>query len=232
MFLSIPEFEHHGARHFFTTRKFSFHETTPFGGKDLFITINQVHGDDIYIMDTPVERGDGLIKKAAQTQGDAIITNQRHIGIGVVTADCVPILIYDPVRSVIAAVHAGWKGTVKGILSRVLCEMVSKFRCHAEDIIVGIGPSIGACCYEVGEIVTEPLRSANPEWGRYLKPDGNGKALFDIAALNIRQIEDAGVLTGNIFKLGLCTSCNKELFFSFRRDGAGTGRMLSGIIMN
>ncbi len=232
MLLFIPELERNGIRHFFTTRKFSFNETTPFGSRDMFITINQVHGDDIYIIDTPVEKVNDLIKTAAQTQGDAIITNQRHIGIGVVTADCVPVLIYDPVLSVIAAVHAGWKGTIKGILSRVICQMVYKFRCHIEDIIVGIGPAIGACCYAVGEIVTEPLMRTNPEWVRYLKPDGDGKSMLDIAALNTRQAEDAGVLTRNIFNLGLCTSCNKELFFSYRRDGAGTGRMLSGIMMN
>src|SRR3990172_6277438 len=232
MLLCIPELKHHSMKHFFTTRKFSFDETTPFGSKDMFITINQVHGDDLYIIDKSVEKVTGLIKAAAQTQGDAIITNQRHIGIGVVTADCVPALIYDPVQSVIAAVHAGWKGTVKGILSKVICQMVYRFRCNVENIIVAIGPAIGACCYAVGDIVTEPLKSANPEWGRFLTPDEYGKAKLDIAALNIRQIEDVGVLTRNIYNLGLCTSCNKELFFSYRRDGVGTGRMLSGLIMN
>lgn len=232
MLLYIHDLEHHSIKHFFTTKKFSFNETTPFGDKDMFLTINQVHGDEIYIIDKPVETVAGLIKTAAHTQGDAIITNQRHIGIGVVTADCVPVLIYDPVRSVIAAVHAGWKGTIKGILSKVICQMAYKFRCHVEDIVVGIGPAIGSCCYAVGEVVTEPLRSTNPEWDRYLKPDGDGKAMLDLAALNIRQIEDVGVLTRNIFNLGLCTSCNRELFFSYRRDGAGTGRMLSGIMLN
>ena len=232
MLLCIPELEHHSIEHFFTTRKYSFNETTPFGRRDMFVTINQVHGDDIYIIDKPVEKVTSLIKTASQAQGDAIITNQRHIGIGVVTADCVPVLVYDPVQSVIAAVHAGWKGTIKGILSRVICRMTYRFRCHVEDIIVGIGPAIGACCYAVGEVVTEPLKSTNPEWGRYLMPDGDGKAKLDIAALNIRQVEEVGVLTKNIFKLGLCTSCNTELFFSYRRDGAGTGRMLSGIMMS
>lgn len=232
MLLYIPELEHHSIKHFFTTREFSFEETTPLGNKEMFITIKQVHGDDLYIIDKSVENLTGLIKTAAQTQGDAIITNQRHIGIGVVTADCVPALIYDPVQSVIAAVHAGWKGTIKGILSKVICQMVYRFRCNVEDIIVGIGPAIGACCYAVGEVVTEPLKSTNPEWGRYLIPDGDGKAKLDIAALNIRQIEDAGVLTRNIYNLGLCTFCNNKMFFSYRRDGIGTGRMLSGIMLS
>ncbi len=232
MVLYIPELEQRSVKHFFTTRKFNIDEATPFGSKDMFVTVNQVHGDDIYIIDKPVERVADIVRMAAQKQGDAIITNQRHIGIGVVTADCVPVLIYDPMQSVIAAVHAGWKGTVKGILSKVICQMAYKFRCHVEDIIVGMGPAIGACCYAVGEIVTEPLRSTNPEWDRYLKPDGNGKAKLDLAALNIRQIEDAGVLTRNIFNMGLCTFCNKELFFSYRRDGGGAGRMVSGIMMS
>lgn len=232
MLLCIPELEHHSVKHFFTTRKFSFGETTPFGSKDMFVTINQVHGDDVFIIDRSIENAAGLIKTAAQTRGDAIITNQRHVGIGVVTADCVPALIYDPVQSVIAAVHAGWKGTIKGILSKVICQMAYRFNCNVEDIKVGIGPAIGACCYAVGEIVTLPLKSTNPEWGRYLRPDEDGKARLDLAALNIRQIEDAGVLTRNIYNLGQCTSCNKELFFSYRRDGVGTGRMMSGIMLS
>ncbi|MEK6538046.1 MAG: peptidoglycan editing factor PgeF [Nitrospirota bacterium] len=231
MVLYIPELEQDSVRHFFTTRRFNASDATPFGSKDMFVKTKQVHGDDIHIIDKPVERVADIVRNAAEIKCDAIITNQRHIGIGVVTADCVPVLIYDPVQSVIASVHAGWKGTIKGILSKVICRMSYKFRCHVEDIIVGMGPAIGACCYAVGEIVTEPLKSTNPEWGRYLKPDGNGKAKLDLAALNIRQIEDVGVLTRNIFNMGLCTSCNKELFFSYRRDGVGTGRMISGIMM-
>src|SRR4030067_1602824 len=203
MLLSIPELEHHSMKHFFTTRKFSFDETTPFGSKDMFITINQVHGDDLYIIDKSVEKVTGLKKTAAQTQGDAIITNQRHIGIGVVTADCVPALIYDPVQAVIAAVHAGWKGTEKGIMSRLICQMAYRFNCNVEDIIVGIGPAIGACCYAVSETVTEPLKRTNPEWVRYLKPDEDGKSKLDLAALNIRQIEDAGIFTRTIYNLVL-----------------------------
>ncbi len=232
MFLCIPELENNNIKHFFTTRKFSLNETNPLGGREMFITINQVHGDNLFIIDESVDNVTGLIKTAAQTDADAIITNQKHIGIGIVTADCVPALIYDPVKSVIAAVHAGWKGTIKGILSKAVCRMSERFNCNVEDIIVGIGPAIGACCYAVGESVTNPLMSRNPEWGRYLKPDADGKSKLDIAALNIRQIEDIGVSTGNIFNLGLCTSCNRELFFSYRRDGAGTGRMVSGIMMN
>jgi len=232
MFLCIPELEHHRIKHFFTTRKFSSGEMTPLAGKEMFITINQVHGDDIYIVDKSIEDVTQLIKTARQTEGDAIITNQKNLGIGVVTADCVPVLIYDPVQSVIAAVHAGWKGTIKGILSKVICQMADRFRCNVENIMVAIGPSIGACCYFVGEIVTEPLRSTNPDWGSYLKPDGDGKSKLDLAALNIRQLEDIGVLTRNIYNLGLCTSCNKELFFSYRRDGVGTGRMMSGIMLS
>ncbi len=232
MFLYLPELENYSIKHFFTTKQFDFSDMTPFGSKDTILTINQVHGNDIFVIDKPVEKVAALMNTAARTQGDAIITNQRNIGIGIVTADCVPILILDPVRSVIAAVHAGWKGTIKGVLSRVILEMTNRFRCHAEDIVVGIGPAIGSCCYTVGGTVTEPLNSANPEWGKYLRPDGDGKSMLDLAALNIRQVEDSGVLSGNIFNMGLCTSCNRELFFSYRRDGAGTGRMLSGIMLN
>ncbi len=232
MLLQIPELEHRGIRHFFTTKKFNIGETTPFRDRRMFITINQVHGDAMYIIDRPVEEVSTLAEAAAGIQGDAIITNQKNIGIAVITADCVPLLIYDPEMSVIAAVHAGWKGTLNGITASVIRRMSHQFNCRAEDIVVGIGPAIGQCCYSVGDTVTEPLRRTNPEWDIYLKQDGYGKSMLDLTGLNRRQAEDAGVMTGKVFDLSLCTSCNNELFFSYRRDGAGTGRMLSGIMMN
>ena len=229
--LYIPEFEQPGIKHFFTTREYSDHLSAPFVDRKTLVMVNQVHGDDIFIIDKPVDGIASLLREASQSQCDALITNQCDIGIGVVTADCLPVLIYDPVHSVIAAVHAGWKGTIKGILSKVICRMVYKFKCLADDIIVGMGPAIGACCYAVGETVIEPFKSTVPEWGKYLTPEEDGKAKLDLTALNIRQIEDAGILTKNIFTMRLCTYCNRDLFFSYRRDGAGTGRMTSGIMM-
>jgi len=100
-----------------------------------------------------------------------------------------------------------------------------------EDILVGMGPAIGPCCYRVGNAVIESVRSINPRWEKYLTPVGDEKAKLDLAGLNTAQIEDTGILKKNIFTAGLCTACHEDLFYSYRRDGIGTGRMISGIIL-
>ncbi len=230
-YLYIPDLRYAGIEHFFATRKAAGHHSIPFSLREKFVMVKQVHGDNILVMDKPLEDVSVFIKDVTQKPCDAIITNQENIGIGVVTADCLPVLLYDPTRSVIAAIHAGWRGTLQQILPKVVCQMVSVFRCKVEDIIAGMGPSIGPCCYTVGKAVTEPLKSVNPEWEKYLTPSEDGKAKLDLTSLNIRQIEDAGILGKNIFSVRLCTACNEGLFFSYRRDGVGTGRMISGILM-
>lgn len=230
-YLFIPELEQEGVRHFFSTKNSKGYNTLPLDNNEPFITVKQVHGDSILIINSTVDDIVSFAEDAKQRQFDAIITNRTHTGIGVFTADCLPILLYDPVRSVIAAVHAGWRGTIMGILSKVVCQMVYIFKCQPDTILAGMGPAIGSCCYAVGETVIEPLKSVNPEWERFLIPSEYGKAKLDITALNIRQIEDAGILAKNIFSVGLCTSCSEDLFFSYRRDGIGTGRMFSGIML-
>ncbi len=234
-YLSLPELEKEGVKHFFTTKKFNRESNEgsqiPFSNQRAFVLAKQVHGDDILVVDKPVDDIETFVKNTAQNQCDAIITNQKNIGIGVVSADCLPALLFDPVQSVIAAVHAGWRGTMQSILSKAVHQMVELFNCKPEDIIAGIGPVIGQCCYTVGDIVTEPLKEINPAWSRYLKPSEDGKHKFDISGLNISQLEDAGLLRKNIFDLGQCTSCNEELFPSYRRDGIGAGRIISGIII-
>lgn len=237
-YLSLPDFDRDGMVHFFTTKKPSLNSPHLFKGgqggvifSDL-ILVKQVHGDDILIIDKPVDDVKKLKGDASGKQCDAIITNQKNIGIGVVSADCLPALLYDPVQSVIAAVHAGWRGTLKGVMSKVVSQMVDMFDCRPEDIVAGIGPVIGPCCYVVGDIVARPLKESNPEWESFLKPIENSKSILDLTGLNSFQIEEAGVLKKNIFFLGQCTSCNKELFPSYRRDGIGTGRIISGIVMD
>jgi YfiH family protein len=230
-YLRVPDLEVPGIRHFFTTRTMPGDHPVPFGRQEVFVMVKQVHGDNILIIDKTAEDVSTFTKDAMQKTCDAIITNQKEIGIGVVTADCLPALLYDPARSVIAAVHAGWRGTLQRILPKVVCQMVSLFECKAKDILVGMGPAIGPCCYTVGKAVTEPLKSAHPDWEKYLTPSEDGKARLDLTALNSRQIEDAGILKKNIFSVRLCTACNDGLFFSYRRDGVGTGRMTSGIMM-
>ena len=230
-YLVIPEMEETGIRHFFTTRKAPQHSAIPFVSQEAFVMVRQVHGDNILVIDRPLEDISVFIKDAMHKPCDAIITNQKPVGIGIVTADCLPALLYDPVQGVTAAVHAGWRGTVQELLPKVIFQMTAGFGCKAEDVLVGVGPSIGPCCYTVGKAVMDPVKSINPRWGKYLTPVEDGKAKLDLAGLNTDQIEDAGILKENIFKAGLCTACHEDLFYSYRRDGIGTGRMISGIIL-
>lgn len=231
-YLSLQELEYPCIRHFFTTKNSNGRNSIPFDNNEIFVTGKQVHGDNILIIDKPADNINTFIKDSKKRPCDAIITDQMNIGIGVVTADCLPVLLYDPVQSVISAVHVGWRGTINEILSKAVDQMVSIFSCREENIIAGMGPAIGSCCYTVGEVVIEALMNANPDWEKYLTHLENGKAKLNLSALNIRQIEDAGIPAKNIFSIGLCTACNKDLFYSYRRDGIGTGRMISGIMMS
>ncbi len=193
---------------------------------DRLITVNQVHGD------TVVEIGEDhpAATQLRQAQADAIITNSSGIAIGVETADCVPILLYDPGAGAIAAVHAGWKSTLKRIVQKAAIRMREAYGSDPHEMIAAMGPAIGPECYEVDETVMEPVRSEFPLWKKASSPRENGRWSLDLAGLNRLQIVDTGLANKNIHALGLCTSCRRDLFYSFRAEGR-TGRMLSVIML-
>ncbi|MHB1132730.1 MAG: peptidoglycan editing factor PgeF [Chloroflexota bacterium] len=139
-------------------------------------------------------------------------------------ADCVPVLFCDPVRGVVGLVHAGWKGTVAGAGRRALREAVASFGTNPADVLVGIGPSIGPCCYEVGAEVAQAARAAFPGCERLLRRQGDGVHL-DLWRANAYQLESEGVPAQNIEVAGLCTACRTDLFFSHRAEKGRTGRM-------
>jgi YfiH family protein len=181
-------------RHEFGTR-----QSEPLTGR--VATLRQTHSDIVWT----VRDGEGCLG-----DGDALVTDEPGLLLAIRTADCVPILLADLERRVVAAVHAGWRGTVAGILARTVGEMQSKYGTKPIDVVAAIGPSIGPCCFEVGPEV--PL----PVVGR--------KA--DLWAANREQLERVGV--GRIWVAERCTMCEPESFYSFRR-GKDTGRMVSAI---
>jgi hypothetical protein len=164
---------------------------------------------------------------------DTMISQRTGVLLGVQTADCVPILIYDPQRRAIAAIHAGWRGTLKRIVSRTLRLMQEHFSTVASDCRVAIGPAIGQCCYEVGVDVIEPFRQAFSFAAEVLRAGSRSdKAYLDVAGTNLRLLDIAGVNRSNIFVCRECTACRNDLFFSHRREtgaGHGVGRLLSVI---
>ena len=164
---------------------------------------------------------------------DAVITRLDGFAIGVKTADCVPALFADEKTGAIGAVHAGWRGTAKGILTGAIGKMASLYGCLPGDLKLAIGPSIRGCCYEVGMDVLQEVRAGMGGTGHhpplipsplggdltndYFKING-GKAYLDLAAANRLQALQAGIKAENIWVSDMCTFCRPELFNSFRRE--------------
>lgn len=158
---------------------------------------------------------------------DAVITDKKDILIGVKVADCLPILLYDPVIKVIAAVHAGWRGTAKGILKKTIIKMVEIFNSKASDILIAIGPSIKGCCYEVGQEVIEALKNETSSYEYVI--NFTGKKHVDLAIANRIQALSIGINNNNIWISSNCTFCNYLRYASYRFHGKKAGRQY-GII--
>ncbi|MBI4389636.1 MAG: laccase domain-containing protein [Nitrospinae bacterium] len=192
------------------------------GPREVFLA-RQVHGARTYVLDDPSVAGAAL----ATVEADAIVTGLVEKPIGVLTADCIPIVVYDPELRVVGAVHAGRKGTAEKILSRTIGVMRERYGCRPENLRLGMGPGIGACCYEVGEECAGPFAQNFSGGKPFVKKSRGGKYLIDLFGANEADGLDAGALPGNIFRSGQCTACSGDAFYSYRREGPGTGRMLT-----
>lgn len=164
---------------------------------------------------------------------DALITNTPGYCVCVSTADCVPVLLYDTAKQVVAAVHAGWRGTVGHIVSRTLEHMNLYFGTQSKDVIACIGPSISLESFEVGEEVYEAFQEDGYDMSRISTwNETTQKHHIDLWEANRMQLLDSGVAESNIEVAGICTYIHHEEFFSARRLGIESGRMLSGIMIN
>lgn len=151
---------------------------------------------------------------------DAVWSVAPGAAVGVVTADCVPILIADAERRLVCAIHAGWRGSAARIAARTVRALLRATRSPPSALFAAIGPHIGACCYEVDE----PVLAAIPERSVF-RPARAGHAMLDLFALNRLQLVGAGVPALRIERVGGCTACDSTRYASYRRDGGG-GRML------
>ena len=182
------------------------------------ITLRQVHSDRVF-------NARGLTDRCCE--GDALVSNIPGQIVGVRTADCLPILLLDPEHRAVAAIHAGWRGTVQGIALRALETMRAQFGTEPASVHVAMGPAIQACCYEVGPEVAERFVPLFPEW-----PASPGRRKIDLPEANRRHLQNAGIHPNRILDCGLCTYCRADLFFSYRRDPHDPGRMISSIGIN
>jgi hypothetical protein len=158
-------------------------------------------------------------------EGDAAVADQPGMILGIETADCMPVLIADPTRRVVAAAHAGWRGTAAGVARAAVRALVDGGS-RPEDLVAALGPSIGACCYEVGD----ELRAAfGPGSDAFFRPGPRGRPHLDVRAANVAQLEATGVSRERIHHVAECTSCRADLYHSYRRDGPRSGRMINYI---
>jgi polyphenol oxidase len=212
------------------------------GASDLsFVSLHQIHSDVVRIFDASPSK---------QCKGDALATNRKGLLLGVRTADCSPVLVVDPKKRVVAAIHAGWRGTLARIVAKTIGQMQMEFGSDPKDLLAAIGPTIGGCCYEVGTEVAadfsakfsnaseffDELRTGdepNPLQWLNMMPPGHQpppkKVLLDLKKANKSQLLEAGVLGKNIFVTDLCTSCDVARLFSYRKEAAMSGRLLSVI---
>lgn len=154
---------------------------------------------------------------------DASVTGQPGTVLAIETADCLPVLIVDPIRRRVAAAHAGWRGTAARVARSAVRAMVEAGS-RADDLLVALGPSIGPCCYEVGPEVEAAF---GPSGAGFFVAGAAGRKHLDVAAANRAQLDEAGIAASRIDSVNHCTKCREDLFFSYRRDGAHAGRMIS-----
>lgn len=183
------------------------------------VTLRQIHSKLVW-------NAHGLIDR--EKEGDALVTNDAGLAIGVRTADCVPILLLDPNTRAVAAVHAGWRGTAAAIVRCAIHKMAAEFNSVPAELIAAIGPSIRECCYEVGAEVVARFEDSVPEWHDTPAKPG-GKRNLDLARVNMRQMRFAGLPDDHIFDSCLCTCCQTDTFYSYRREPSEPGRLTSAI---
>lgn len=200
--------------------------------EDALYTPYQTHEDNILIIDDSFLRKPDLEKSELLHGIDSVITNQKNIGIAVGTADCVPVILYDPQSHILAAVHAGWRGTAAKLVSKTILKMQEAFDSNPKNLIAGIAPSISCEYFEVGDEVVEAFEKAGfPIDDIGYRNAETGKIHLNLWLANELLLFKCGIPIENIETAGLCTYSNPDLLFSARRQGIDSGRMLTGGIL-
>jgi polyphenol oxidase len=185
------------------------------------ITLRQVHSNQVRIIEDISSQGE-------PREGDALVAGIADAALAVQIADCLPVLIVDPVHHAIAAVHSGWRGTLSRILLQTIIEMQRTFGSNPVQLRIAVGPGIRACCFEVGPEVANLFKEAYPGlWMAIPAPARPGKFLLDLCKGLDDQLDSAGILPENRHDLNACTRCNTKEFFSFRAEGQAAGRMMA-----
>lgn len=199
-----------------------FSQRVGFPFEDL-VCMEQIHGSNIVLVNASM-KGRGSERRAdALLNTDGAITRERGIPIGVLTADCGSVFFYDPKKHVIGIAHIGWRGMLNGLPQKMIAAFSGNFLSRPEDLRVAFGPMIRRCCYEVGEEVAS-------HFGPFMEERG-GKKYFDLAAAIKSSLQENGVKKSSTEDPGLCTFCKSERFYSYRREGESSGRMMSVVML-
>jgi polyphenol oxidase len=212
------------------------------GAKEFaLVAMKQIHSDVIHSFSAA---------PASPCRGDASTTKKTGLLLGMQTADCVPILLVDRKKRAVAAIHAGWRGTLARVAQKTVGRMQLEYGCKPTDLLAAIGPSIGPCCYEVGADLVAQFTSQFADGAEYfdeartgdepnplqwlnMRPPGHQprpkNVHLDLSKANRSQLLAAGLRAQNIYSSDLCTACRADLFFSYRKEGPISGRMLSVI---
>jgi len=187
-----------------------------------FVFTEQVHKTEIYTVKGDF---DSKVNQMEIRNVDGFVTNDGDYALHTVYADCVPIYILDIENHAIGLAHSGWRGTVGKMGEVLLQRMASEFGTEPSNCLAGIGPSIGPCCFEVGKEVTDSFKKVFNETESYLVKEQATKDYINLWKINKKILVDSGVSENNIICAEMCTSCNSEYFYSYRRDNGRTGRM-------
>jgi len=190
--------------------------------KDKMVSPKQTHSKNIGIVNST---------KDIFPDTDALITNKPGVCIFIRTADCVPILLYDPINKALAAIHSGWKSTIQKISKHTIELMQKEFGTEPKNLIAGIGPSIGPKVYEVGAEVADLFQKQFGMDHIVIPKKNSNKYLLNLWKVNKQILIESGMQESQIEIAEICTYANSELFYSARRDGVKTGRHATGIML-
>ena len=208
--------------HGFLTRQFGKEQAKGISVRHI-CRIKQVHGNDVVLVESEKD-----LEGTQESSADIALTQIPHVALTISTADCVPLLFCDPTKKVIAAAHAGWRGTAKNVAQTTVQALQKRFHCEAQNIVVAIGPAIQRCCYEVDIHVYDQFLQKDffsPVTGK------SQKWMLSLPHVNRYQLISSGILDGNIWMSNLCTACNLSQFYSYRKEGEYAGRQWSFIAL-
>lgn len=234
------------ARHVFTTKQLGLRGAPAVSAREWALVaasvgaaservmrVRQVHGRVVRVL----ERG-RQADAAERPDGDAVVSNVPGLALAVLVADCVPVLLADPEAGVAAAIHAGWRGTCAGVVEAAVTAMTERFGTRPADLTAAIGPSIGACCYEVGGEVREAfLAAAAPDldprrwFHTEMREDGSPSLRLDLWTAVADQLAAVGVPRARIVRSDLCTRTHADVLESFRAEGEAAGRMAAVVVV-